>query len=157
MRILNPPSNGRSGNDLSRTGDSAPKSVPQPLLLDQIHRAPRASLLTTTSTAALVALIPISLPVVASAQIVCQQEAGGSSGATAAAMAADPVLAAGDLFGVRLNYGNYEGNSAFGASALGIASQNAFGNGENIGVSASIAVSDGGNAGGRVGLQMTWK
>ncbi len=70
---------------------------------------------------------------------------------------ADPVLSGDSTFGLRGNWGNFEGRSAWGVSAIGILHQNVFGNGEKFGLAGSIGATESGDVGGRVGAQLTWK
>lgn len=70
---------------------------------------------------------------------------------------ADPVLTGDASFGLRGNWGNFEGHSAWGVSAIGILHRNVFGNGETFGLAGAIGATEGGDVGGRVGAQLTWK
>jgi chromosome segregation ATPase len=70
----------------------------------------------------------------------------------------DPVLANGDSFGVRMNWGMYGGENALGMTALGVLDRNAFGDGETLSFGGGIGVGlDDGNVGGRLGMQLTFK
>ena len=72
---------------------------------------------------------------------------------------ADPVLRGNEVFGMRVNWGNYSGQNAFGASVIGVIDQNVFGNGEKLAISGGLGIGFGsgeGHVGGRVGAQLTW-
>lgn len=68
----------------------------------------------------------------------------------------DPVLSDGKLAGVRVNWGNFEGNNAFGLTFMGIIDQNVFGGGEALALSAGLGASTHHDVGVRAGLQLTW-
>ena len=70
---------------------------------------------------------------------------------------ADPVLAGDAVFGIRGNWGAFDGRNAWGVSEIGILDKNVFGGGETLGLAGSIGAMEHGDVGGRVGLQMTWK
>ncbi len=70
---------------------------------------------------------------------------------------ADPVLTGDASFGLRGNWGNFEGHSAWGVSAIGILDRNVFGNGETLGIAGAIGATENGDVGGRIGAQLTWK
>ncbi|MGO9544864.1 MAG: hypothetical protein ACLPPF_08730, partial [Rhodomicrobium sp.] len=67
----------------------------------------------------------------------------------------NPVLTGSDRFGVAVNFGDFAGNNAVGASAVGIIGQNMFGAGEKFGLTGGFGVSNN-QAAGRVGMQVTW-
>lgn len=69
---------------------------------------------------------------------------------------ADPTLGAGDLFALKVNWGQYEGHHAFGAAATALLSKNAFGSGEKLAIGGGVSVSSDGNVGTRVGMQLSW-
>jgi hypothetical protein len=78
-------------------------------------------------------------------------------GVAVALSIADPVLLSGDTFGLRVNWGNFEGRNAIGISTMGLLSVNAFGGGEKLSVGAGIGVGLGdASVGGRAGLQLSW-
>src|SRR5262249_39488891 len=67
----------------------------------------------------------------------------------------NPVLTGGDRFGVAVNWGDFAGNHAIGAAAVGILHPNLFGGGEKFGLTGGFGVSNN-QAAGRVGMQITW-
>jgi hypothetical protein len=67
----------------------------------------------------------------------------------------NPVLTGGDRFGVAVNFGDFAGNNAVGAAAVGILDKNFFGGGEKFGLTGGFGVSNN-QAAGRVGMQLTW-
>ncbi|MEQ1714251.1 MAG: hypothetical protein ABL908_23015, partial [Hyphomicrobium sp.] len=86
-----------------------------------------------------------------------QMSSVAMEGVAVALSIADPVLLSGDTFGVRVNWGNFEGRNALGLSAIGLLSANAFGGGEKVSVGAGIGIGLGdGSIGGRAGLQLSW-
>src|SRR5262249_47296413 len=78
-----------------------------------------------------------------------------SEGVAIAMSVQNPVLTGGDRFGVAVNFGDFAGNNAVGAAAVGIINQNVFGGGEKFGVTGAFGVSNN-QAAGRVGVQLTW-
>ena len=78
-------------------------------------------------------------------------------GVAVAMSMADPVLVGGNTFGMRFNYGHYEGQSALGISVLGILGHNLLGGGETIAVGGSVGLGLNRNdVGGRLGVQLSW-
>jgi trimeric autotransporter adhesin len=70
---------------------------------------------------------------------------------------ADPILRGNEVFGMRVNWGQYSGQQALGASVMGVLDQNVFGNGEKLAISGGFGVGlENHHVGGRVGLQLTW-
>ena len=67
----------------------------------------------------------------------------------------NPVLTGSDRFGVAVNFSDFAGNSAVGATAVGILAQNVFGGGEKFGLTGGFGTSSNQTAG-RVGVQLTW-
>ena len=68
------------------------------------------------------------------------------------------MLVNGDVFGVRVNYGNFEGHNALGFSALGVLTRDLFGQGTTLAVGGGIGVGfEDRSVGGRVGVQLSWK
>lgn len=67
----------------------------------------------------------------------------------------NPVLTNGDRFGVAVNFGDFAGYNAIGATAVGIIGHNVFGGGEKFGLTGGFGVSSN-QAAGRVGVQLTW-
>ena len=79
-------------------------------------------------------------------------------GVAVALSVADPILPSGDVFGLRINYGNYEGQGAIGFSAIGVLTRDLFGTGTSLAMSGGIGVGfNDRSAGGRVGMQLSWK
>jgi hypothetical protein len=79
-------------------------------------------------------------------------------GVAVALSLADPTLAAGDAFGMRVNWGHYDGKSAIGVSMLGVLGRDLFGFGETLAIGGGVGVGlADGSVGGRVGVQLTWK
>src|SRR5262249_55953485 len=54
----------------------------------------------------------------------------------------NPVLTGGDRFGVAVNWGDFAGNNAVGAAAVGILHPNLFGGGEKFGLTGGFGVSN---------------
>ena len=70
----------------------------------------------------------------------------------------DPDLVAGERFGLRLNWGNYEGSNAMALTAAGVLGYNVFTPGDRLAVSGGMGWGlDQSQMGGRVGVQLTWK
>lgn len=78
-----------------------------------------------------------------------------SEGVAIALAIQNPILTGSDRFGVSVNWGEFDGNAAFGAAAAGIVGHNIFGAGEKVGLTGGFGVS-GGQVAGRAGLQFTW-
>ena len=79
-------------------------------------------------------------------------------GVAIALSVSDPVLVNGDVFGVRINYGTFDGQGAVGLSMQGILTRDLFGNGETLALGGGIGVGlNDHSVGGRVGLQLSWK
>ena len=70
---------------------------------------------------------------------------------------ADPTLTGDASFGIRANWGNYAGSNAWGISAVGILARDVFGNGETFGLAGAIGATEGGEVGGRIGAQLTFR
>jgi trimeric autotransporter adhesin len=70
----------------------------------------------------------------------------------------DPDLVAGEKFGVRLNWGNFEGNNALALTAAGVIGTDVLTSGDRLAVSGGVGYGvDQNTVGARVGVQMTWK
>jgi trimeric autotransporter adhesin len=70
---------------------------------------------------------------------------------------ADPILRGNEVFGMRMNFGTFGGETALGASLVGVIDQNVFGNGERLAITGGLGIGlSEGNAGGRIGAQLTW-
>jgi hypothetical protein len=81
-----------------------------------------------------------------------------TEGIAAAVALADPDLVAGEKFGLKLNWGNFDGSNAIGLSTVGVLGTDVFTSGDRLAVSGAIAVgTDQGQATSRVGVQLTWK
>ena len=79
-------------------------------------------------------------------------------GVAVALSLADPVLTGGDSFGIRVNWGHFDGHSAIGLSMMGVLDRNLFGGGETLAIGGGIGVGlADGATGGRIGLQLSWK
>ena len=79
-------------------------------------------------------------------------------GVAVALSVSDPVLMNGDVFGMRVNYGHFEGQSALGFSAMGVLGRNVFGHGETLAIGGGLGFGlNDHSVGGRVGLQLSWK
>ena len=70
----------------------------------------------------------------------------------------DPDLVAGEKFGLRLNWGNYEGSNGLALTAAGVLGYNVLSTGDRLAVSGGMGWGiDHSQLGGRVGVQLTWK
>ena len=70
----------------------------------------------------------------------------------------DPTLLNGDVFGLKVNYGHFDGHSALGVSAMGLLTRDLFGHGETLAISGGLGFGmNDHSVGGRVGLQLTWR
>jgi trimeric autotransporter adhesin len=70
----------------------------------------------------------------------------------------DPDLVAGEKFGVRLNWGNFEGSNALALTAAGVIGTDVLTSGDRLAVSGGVGYGvDQNTLGARVGVQMTWK
>ncbi len=70
----------------------------------------------------------------------------------------DPDLQLGEHFGLRVNWGSFEGENAMAVSAMGVVGRNVFRAGDRIAVGAALGYGlSEHNLGGRVGVQMTWR
>jgi trimeric autotransporter adhesin len=85
------------------------------------------------------------------------------SGAAVAMALADPTLAAQEQFGMKLNWGGFDGANAVGLTTLGVLGKNLFGNGDRLTISAgagwgqaTVSSYTQSVAGGHAGLQLTW-
>jgi hypothetical protein len=58
---------------------------------------------------------------------------------------------------MRVNWANFEGQHGFGITAAGVLDRNLFGNGETLAIGGGFGWGEGGNVGGRLGMQLTWK
>ena len=76
----------------------------------------------------------------------------------ALALAVDtPDFVAGEKFGMRMNFGTFEGETALGFSAAGVVAENVFGNNGRVSIDAGLGYGVGeGTFGARAGLQLTW-
>ena len=79
-------------------------------------------------------------------------------GVAVALAVSDPVLLAGDTFGIRMNWGEFQGKHAIGLSALGVLDRNFLGTNTSLAIAGGVGVSTyDGAVGSRLGLQLTWK
>ena len=70
----------------------------------------------------------------------------------------DPDLVAGEKFGLKLNWGAYEGGNALALTAAGVLGYNVLTPGDRLAVSGGMGWGlDQSQIGGRVGVQLTWK
>lgn len=68
-----------------------------------------------------------------------------------------PVLVGAESVGFKANFGAFEGETAFGLSAVGVLHRNVIGSGERLNIDAGVGFGfDHGTVGGRAGLQLTW-
>ena len=68
----------------------------------------------------------------------------------------DPVLLAGDTFGIRMNWGQFEGHNAIGLSALGVLDRNFLGINTSLALAGGVGLSTYDfSVGTRLGLQLT--
>ena len=68
-----------------------------------------------------------------------------------------PDFVSGETFGLKMNFGTFEGESAVALSAAGVVARNVFGGSGRVSVDAGIGLGlDDGTVGGRVGMQLTW-
>ncbi len=80
-----------------------------------------------------------------------------SEGIAIALAAADPDLVGDESFGLRINFGEFSGESAIAFSAMGVVGRNVFGSRGHLAVGASVGVGlNEGEYGGRLGVQLTW-
>ncbi len=64
----------------------------------------------------------------------------------------------GDTFGIRMNWGQFEGHNAIGLSALGVLDRNFLGTNTSLALAGGVGLSTYDfSMGTRLGLQLTWK
>jgi hypothetical protein len=92
-----------------------------------------------------------------------KQVAQAKSGAAVAMALSDPSLRDSEKFGVKINYGGFDGANAVGLSTIGELGKNVLSNGDRLTLSGAVGWGssnvNGYNqsvAGGRAGLQLTW-
>jgi len=81
-------------------------------------------------------------------------------GVAIAMLVQNPVLTGNDQFGITANWGQFDGNNAFGVAAAGIIARNVFGGGAgNVALTGGFGIGNGNGTSqvaGRAGLQLTW-
>lgn len=88
---------------------------------------------------------------------------GHATSASAVDRALDDVMAEGEIgfagderFGMKMSWGQFEGEHALALSAAGVLGRNLFSSHDRLAVDVGVAVGGRGNIGTRAGAQITW-
>ena len=80
-------------------------------------------------------------------------------GVALALAVSSPDFVSGESFGMKMNFGTFEGETALGFAAAGVVARDVFGEGAGGRVSLDAGIGVGlseGSVGGNVGMQLTW-